>query len=463
MMSKKHMLWSLTLLVALLVVGVSVAAAQGPADPPSAGGSISGTITAESDGSPLADIPVRALNPRTGAHRGARTDATGHYVVENLRPGKYVVLASGNGYLPELYDNVNPRNFADATRVEVTTGNETANVDFALSQGGSISGVVTAAAGGSPLANIRVFAVPAGVHPPEAGDTAEPDGAKFEPTGSGPADAPEDRPERKHKRPGAVTDDTGHYTITGLPTGDFIVVAGAGSDYMPQPYSEGGTEPTPVHVNAGEETTGIDFALSAGGSITGRVTDEAGAPIANARVRAIDPDTHARGGARTDDDGNYSISGLKTGSYLVSANAPGYLPQFYNGAADRDSATPVAVTEGSTTPGIDFALSSGGSISGVVTDEESGDPLAGRVVIAGSAETTVEFALHRRARTDEAGRYTITGLPSGSYIVGVPGGHGYAGEFYDNVRSRDAATPVEVTVGSATGNIKFALAKRLAE
>ncbi len=462
-MSKKRMLWSLTLLVALLVVGVSVAAAQGPADPPSAGGSISGTITAESDGSPLADIPVRALDPRTGAHRGARTDADGHYVVENLRPGKYVVFAGGNGYLPELYDNVNPRNFPYATRVEVTAGNETTGIDFALSQGGSISGAVTAAADGSPLANIRVFAVPAGTHPPEASDTAEPAGAKFAPDRDAPLDEPEDRPERKHKRPGAVTDDTGHYTIAGLPTGDFVVVAGAGSDYLPQAYSEGGTEPTPVHVNAGEETTGIGFALSAGGGITGRVTDEAGAPIANAKVRAIDPDTHARGGARTDEDGNYSISGLKTGSYLVNANAPGYLPQFYNGAADRDSATRVAVTEGSTTSGIDFALSNGGSISGVVSDEETGEPLAGRVVIAGSTETTVGFALHRRARTDEAGRYTITGLTSGSYIVGVPGGHGYAGEFYDNVRSRAEATAVEVTEGSATENINFALAKRLAE
>ncbi len=460
-MFKKRSFWVIALLVVLTVVGAAVASAQGPADP-SSGGSMSGTITAESGGSALVDIPVRVLDRHTGAHRATRTDDAGHYSLSNLRPGDYLVWAGGgqSGYLAELYDNVSPRDVKNANPVHVSAGNEAGGIDFALSTGGSISGDVTAAADGAPLSGIHVVAFPAGAGPHQQGNKSlqtpgfKGNQGENRPERDAPSVDSSSKPDKPHL--GAVTDETGHYTITGLPTGDFIVVAGGRSDYVPQAYSESGGEPTPVSVVAGEETTGIDFALGAGGAISGQVTDDTGSPLANANVRAFDPDTHMRKGSRTDEQGNYTISGLKSGSYLVVANAQGYLLQFYDGATSRDTATPVAVEEGNTVTGIDFSLPSGGTISGVVTDEESGQPVAGLRVAAGSAGSR----FHRVARTADDGSYAIEGLPGGSYVVGVLGGREYAGEFYDNVGHRDEATPVEVTAGEQTSNINFALAKK---
>ncbi|MFQ5857196.1 MAG: carboxypeptidase-like regulatory domain-containing protein [Anaerolineae bacterium] len=98
-----------------------------------------------------------------------------------------------------------------------------------------------------------------------------------------------------------------------------------------------------------------------------------------------------------------------------------------------------------------------GSISGTVTDERTGDPIPGVVVIAGNPETQ----FHRRTRTDNEGNYTVAGLIEGEYLVGAVGRRqGYLTELYDNARRREDATPVPVTAGSDTPDINFALARR---
>jgi len=61
-------------------------------------------------------------------------------------------------------------------------------------------------------------------------------------------------------------------------------------------------------------------------------------------------------GTKTDANGEYTISGLQSGDYLVYASAYKYRGEYFNNAYDPNNATPVTVTAPNTTPDIDFAL-----------------------------------------------------------------------------------------------------------
>lgn len=84
-------------------------------------------------------------------------------------------------------------------------------------------------------------------------------------------------------------------------------------------------------------------------SITGRVTDDAGAPLAGAQVTATDGLTGLQIGAFTQTDGRYTISGLRPGAtYTVQVRMIGY------GAT---SATGIVLSAGETRT-LDFTLGS---------------------------------------------------------------------------------------------------------
>ena len=112
------------------------------------------------------------------------------------------------------------------------------------------------------------------------------------------------------------------------------------------------------------------------GSITGTVTDASGNPLAGIDVTAYQSDGSGdwewASQVTTASDGSYLISGLSAGVYHVEFSDPNgiYPSQFYDSVAALagDSATPVDVTDGATTPGIDAALTPGGHITGTVTD-----------------------------------------------------------------------------------------------
>jgi hypothetical protein len=173
----------------------------------------------------------------------------------------------------------------------------------------------------------------------------------------------------------ADTLSNGTYTITGLATGNYVVEAEA-DGYLDE-YYDGVREwddADPVTVVEGEDTPDIDFSLDEEGTISGVVKDAAGNPIQGAWVAAsptvalgavypaaISPPPLPPGGSSgyTDSDGEYTIRGLATGGYIVSAGRDGYQTQYYDGVAGEDDATPVGVVEEEDTPDIDFSLALG--------------------------------------------------------------------------------------------------------
>lgn len=122
-----------------------------------------------------------------------------------------------------------------------------------------------------------------------------------------------------------------------------------------------------------------------------------------------------------DNDGNYSVSGLKAGSYRVTFNRlSGYhetVAQFYKGRDESEgvaSATLVTVDTNETKSIETATLERGGSISGVLTDP-SGNALDNCTVQAYSADGK----LVTRAGYSYNGSFTIRGLTTGSYRVRV--------------------------------------------
>ncbi len=250
---------------------------------------------------------------------------------------------------------------------------------------GAISGVVTDSVSGNPIAGANVCAM------------------------------------TRHGGGRAVTNQNGEYVIQNLRPGYYRVTASA-PNYFPKHY------PDSVLVVDGQTTPNINFALAPyelpqRGGISGIVTDSiTGNPIAGANVSACGPSC---GHAVTNQNGEYLIENLLPGDYRVNASARGYLTKHY---PER-----VRVEPNQITPNINFALAphqpppprERGSISGMVTDETTGEPIAGAMVIARGMRRRI----FGRAMTRQDGTYTIENLMPGEYRV-TASARGYHHETY---------------------------------
>ena len=207
----------------------------------------------------------------------------------------------------------------------------------------------------------------------------------------------------------------------------------------------------------------IDFVLGAApnhsGSIAGVVTDDNGNPLAGISVAAWvngRPATNAAGGAygkaTTASDGSYVIHNLPAGDFIVRAFAQGFIAEYYDNANDIATATLVPVA-GQPVTGIDFSLGHGGSISGLVINEDTNTPISNATVIVRSQSHHFERGTHTNAH----GLYTVDGLPTGAYTV-FASAHRFIGEYYDNAASATLATSITIAAPGAATGIDFALA-----
>lgn len=158
------------------------------------------------------------------------------------------------------------------------------------------------------------------------------------------------------------------------------------------------------------------------GSVTGVIRDSETNAVLSGVTVFTDPLTKA---AVTDADGRYTIADIKVRSYEVVATKEGYF---------EDLATATVVENATIT--VNFALDpdntpSPGSITGLVTRVDNGNPLAGASVSTVPATSTMT--------TNAAGQYTITGVAAGSYQVNVTA-TGYT----------SASSNVTVTAGQVT-------------
>lgn len=169
----------------------------------------------------------------------------------------------------------------------------------------------------------------------------------------------------------------------------------------------------------------------------------------------------------TDSDGNYRITGLTAGTFMVTPIAKAYViasrDRFNAPGKDLNLAENEAVKD------IDFSLERGGVITGRVTDSEGRPIIAEFVSITSQTSpgpASVEMMLPgTKNLTDDRGVYRIYGLAPGNYKVSVGqvtagastsgrGGSGpYIKTFYPGVTDETKATLVEVKEGAEATNI----------
>jgi hypothetical protein len=179
------------------------------------------------------------------------------------------------------------------------------------------------------------------------------------------------------------------------------------------------SEPSdPVVLAAG---MGNVLRLARAGGISGIVVDEAGAPVPSFWIGvesfvAKDGESEVSAGGRTrkvdSPDGTFTLEGLFAGRYVLSAASEGLPP----GKSDG-----VDVERGRVTPYARIVLARGATLTGVVTDAQTGRPIAGAAV-ALDAFSGVGYAANRGvvlAITDAAGAFTLEGIPSGVFSVKV--------------------------------------------
>lgn len=481
------------------------------------GGTIQGSVT--SGGTALAGACVDA-STTTGQGGFTTSTGTGSYSIAGLPSGSYTVSFSGGcgaspAYAVQYYDDASSQ--ASATLVKVTDGQTTTGIDAALvpislatvtftvtlgssslpgsgvcesgfgvfSAGGgavgSADGMLTVSslqpgsytfyfsadgycgAFGNYVSQTLTLSVAAGANLQEAVNL--PQGATIAGTVSGPGGGGVGGvcavAANGSNSGEAATGAGGAYSAIGLAPGTYVMEfssgCGTGVDYVNQEYtnSSGSSQ---VSVTAGQVVSGINVQLSIGGEISGTVTSTSGLWLTGICAMA----TPTSGGATLQvavASYYYRISGLPAGNYTVvfftgcGYDAPDVAYQYYQDALQASSSTPVPVTAGQDTSSIDVVMSPGGAISGTVT-AAGGGPLAGICVAYGPNDPSL-------AQTAADGTYTFEGLPAGSsYVEFFPecGSTGsYQTQYYYDVTSESAATPVKVSVGQTTPNINDAM------
>lgn len=148
------------------------------------------------------------------------------------------------------------------------------------------------------------------------------------------------------------------------------------------------------------------------GSLSGRVVDGGGAPVAGICV-GVDG---GGGATTTDTDGTYSVTGLAPGTYRVHFSDcrpdPTLVSLWYLASDRPDAATAIDVKDGQDTSLADVGMQPGVVVAGTVRNSD-GDPVGGISVwvnaTQGSASTGTQTAAD--------GTYHTEPLPSGDYKV----------------------------------------------
>jgi len=388
-------------------------------------GSISGMVTEQDTGMPIEGMEVAACpyyyEDGMPCYSGW-TEADGSYIIQSVPLGTYRLDSGWSGnWVVEYYKNTPFSDEAKPVKVKPVQGKNAKDkhfnitgIDFTLELGGSISGHVNDANGDV-----------AGVHV----DVCAWDDSFCK---------------------GNETDENGDYIVYGLPEGDYRVSVWGGQGgwideyYYETPFHH---EASPVTVSVGNDTGGIDFTMETGGSISGVVSDANG-PISNMAVDIVD----GWFGTCTDENGQYTITGLPLGTYDIIAGRDfcglhPYAEQIISNVT-VDTGTPDVY-------GYDFSLVMGGSISGTVTPVGGG--LIGDNIDVSACFEDGSVCGWTSVQGD--GTYVITGLPSGDYRVHAyqyPEGY-WIDEVYEETRDWGAYTPVSVVAGVDTPNIHFTL------
>ena len=404
-----------------------------------AGGGISGTVRDANTLATLSNVTVQVFNGDGTLVNFRGTGAGGTYSVLGLPSGTYFVRTTSSlNYVDQLWNSIpcTPCILQQGAPVVVTAGGPTqTNINFNLAPGGSLTGTVRNAAL-APLSGIQVQVFAAS------------GGALLKSSG---------------------TNGSGVYTLTGLPTGSFYVRTAAGQNYVDEIYNNviaAGRLPTAgtaVPVTVAATTPNIDFTLDAGATINGTITNQANAAaIAGVGVEVLTSQGHSVKFGVTNASGFYSITNLPAGSYFVrTSNTLGFADELFDNIQHSTGSvlggTPVPISAGGTATR-NFALATGGTITGTVSNANPGGPVPDvGIQILNAAGIEVRWTAPA-----PDGSYSVNGLPTGTFYVRTQNDNGYIDVLYNGlpafpIGNNTLGTPISVTAGASTGPINLVL------
>ncbi|HUJ20672.1 MAG TPA: carboxypeptidase-like regulatory domain-containing protein [Bryobacteraceae bacterium] len=246
--------------------------------------------------------------------------------------------------------------------------------------------------------------------------------------------------------PPAVTDATGHFAFQKLPAGTYSLTAQHPA--FPQVQSVVSRFSASVTLGQDEQKHDLVITLMPGASISGRVTDEDGKPIAGCSVQTAqfaqgpsERKLYVTRAGSSDDRGQYRLEGLAKGHYYVLVQCqnllpaphafirrgPGadlphrrYPPLFYPSSQDLSGATRLMLAAGADLRGIDFEMHpvSAVNVFGHLTGDPealSRNPWVRLAARDPSISHMVQYSppfVDTRART-----FRIDGVPPGSYTL----------------------------------------------
>jgi hypothetical protein len=367
-------------------------------------GSISGSVYALAGSAALQNIAVELDGP--GAQDQYQcTDINGHYSFQGLVVGQQyyvsaaITFASGQcgghstGYVTQFWQNAATQSAATPL-VPSAASPDLTGKDFSLEAGATISGIVQAVDGSTPLANIPI-----------------------ELSGPGFVD-------------GICTGSDGHYSFAGSVPFDIAVQVQAApawagycgtpsnfiSEYWQETRNPGAATPlTLTHGSA--VASDINFTLEAGGSVSGTASSaKDAAPLEHIAISLLGNNFNVS--ICTGADGHYTIHGVPFGLELraradafhdpwCNAGAE-YLSEYWQDTRDSNAATLLTLTSGNAeVDGINFTLDASGSVSGTAYAAKDSTPLEHIAISLHGDNFDVSTC------TAADGHYTISGVPLG--------------------------------------------------
>ncbi|HEY3803935.1 MAG TPA: carboxypeptidase regulatory-like domain-containing protein [Kofleriaceae bacterium] len=308
-------------------------------------------VVSDISGGPIAHASVRAIDmERNELWPALETDDAGKFSLW-VKPGYVQVSAVADGY-------------ADDRELARAPG----TVEVLLTPESSLAGTVVDAATNPPVAGITVSA---GGEMHESSD---------------------------------ITDDEGHFHVTGLAPGRYDLSARSPHGYGRSDGSSG--------VGFGQHVTGVVVKLYPAVQISGRVVEPGDKRVTckQSQLSLSQAEPSRWLSATRDADGSLHVDGVLPGTYEVAASCSGFVA--------RDKYPPIAITDHDVTH-LEWDVDSGAELRGRVLTK-SGAPVDGATIYAqsvGGSMNGPDASHDGTSRKD--GSYHLEGLKQGSYKLSV--------------------------------------------
>jgi protocatechuate 3,4-dioxygenase beta subunit len=414
--------------------------------------SVEGTVLNLQTAEPLkkAHVTLQSMeSQKFSAPLGAMTDAAGHFLIDEVAPGKYKIAAERNGFVRTEYGSKGPDK--PGTQITLSKGQKLKDIDFRMTLNGVISGKVVDE-DGEPLARVQIMLM---------------------------------RPTYSHGRKtlgngvNASSDDRGEYRAWGLAPGRYYVCAVRAGNPMqdmevikdnPQegyapvffPNSLTSAQSSPVEVTAGGEVSGIDFRLSP--THTARVSGKiVNPPGGNSFVVAFVSLVSREDGigwnagkhSVADEKGVFVFRNVTPGSYTLMAQSvapakPDAEPQVAQAAIEVGD---------SNVEGVQLTLGAAPEISGVVTAGKGADLKNRTLILVLSPEDTSPMMRHPYGQVQDDGTFKLKLEAPGRYhleIASLPEDY-----YVKSIRYGDSDFPsndLDLTRGATGGQLAIAIA-----